>query len=383
MKKFSKTVALILVTLFSLLVVSCANKPSTTPTPSPKPVDKGVKNVILLIGDGMGKAHVKAGEIYKGSKLNMQGMPYVTTVETKSASAEITDSSAAATAMASGVRTNNVFVGIDPNENPLETIVDIAKRHNMSTGIVTSEELYGGTPMGFSAHSNNRRDYLPVLTSAATSSNVDLFIGETMEDEYVDIFTENGYTEIANVDDISSSTQSKIIGNYNIKAEAPSMSGESDSVALNRAVSEALDYLSKDEDGFFLMAEGAHIDHGGEEWDIEYVIRELMAFDDMVGTVLQWAKGKKDTVVLVTADHETGGLELLNTLTKDNIFDKTLGGNWVNVKFNVPGHSAEPVSCYYYGKGFSFKDYSSFGSADNITNTDIFNIMKDFITTNK
>lgn len=381
MKKLSKFLSLALVAILSLCAVACADSGSNQ---TPKEfLAKDVKNVIILIGDGMGQGHIKAGEIYKGEKLNMQGMPYVTTVETRSASAEITDSSAAATAMATGTRTNNKYVGLDADGQTLKTIVDIAKEKGKSTGIITSEELYGGTPMGFSGHSNNRNDYVNLIKSAASSGNVDLFAGCNFEEEYADdcfaAFSNNGYALIEDVEDISSSTKSKILGVYGIKGDAPSMSAQSGNVALNKVVLEALEYLSKDKDGFFLMAEGAHIDHGGEERDLEYVVRELMAFDDMIGTVLDWAKDRNDTIVLVTADHETGGLDLKETITKENMFDRTPGGNWQHAKFNTSGHSARPVNCYFFGPKFSFADYSTLNGATQIKNTDIFTIMKTFV----
>ena len=212
------------------------------------------KNVILLIGDGMGPEQIKAGEIYKGEALTMQGFPYKTTVQTRSALDEITDSAASATALATGKRTINGMVGKDPNYLNLETIVDIASGMGKRTGVISTEELYGATPMGFSSHAYNRNDTACLLQTAATTGNVNLFASYVMDEAYQNVFTAAGYEKIADVDGISDSTSDKVFGSYVIRADAPTMSANANRVAFNRVITEALEYLSQDEDGFFLMA---------------------------------------------------------------------------------------------------------------------------------
>ena len=164
------------------------------------------KNLILLIGDGMGPEQVNAGEIYKGEKLAMQGFPYQTKVQTRSAFDEITDSAAAGTALATGRRTKNGMVGKDPDYLNLETIVDIASGMGKRTGVISTEELYGATPMAFAAHAYNRNDRDCLLKSAATDSNVNFFASYTMGAAYQKIFTDAGYQSIADVDSISESS---------------------------------------------------------------------------------------------------------------------------------------------------------------------------------
>ena len=282
------------------------------------------KNIILLIGDGMGPSQIKAGEIYKGSRLTMQKFPYSTMVETVSLDGT-TDSAAAATAIATGERTDNGRVGMKMNwllgdYEDLSTIVDVATSLGKRTGILTTEELYGATPMGFSGHSLSRNNAEELLHSASNSGNINLFASYTISDSYSNILKNNGYHIIDSVEKISQSKEEKIFGSYNIQAKAQSMTA-GEQVAFDYLVTEALEYLSQDEDGFFLMAEGAHIDHGGHSNDIHYMLEELIAFDDGVQAALNWAKDKKDTVVIVTADHETGGLVLQSTINKSNMFD--------------------------------------------------------------
>ena len=117
-----------------------------------------IKNVILLIGDGMGPNQIKAGELFLGEKLCFQNFPYSVKVETRSNNAEVTDSAAAATAMATGTRTNNGYVALAPDESELTTIVDVANSLGKRTGVLATEPLSGATPMGFSGHSISRNN---------------------------------------------------------------------------------------------------------------------------------------------------------------------------------------------------------------------------------
>ena len=338
--------------------------------------DTQAKNVILLIGDGMGPEQIKAGELFKGEALTMQGFPYMTKVETRSASDAVTDSAAAATAIATGTRTANGMIGLDIEDNQLETIVDIAHSLGKRTGIIATEELNGATPMGFSAHADNRGQALALIESAAESSNVDLFAGSVLNTSYLRLFREFGYEKITNADDISESTADKIIGSYIIPATYEAMTTKGAYVAFDRLVTEALEFLSKDEDGFFLMAEGSHIDHGGHNKDFCYMLEELIAFDNMVGAVLEWAKDRDDTVVIVTADHETGGLMLANDITHEDVVAAyDANGDSSCYSWTVEGHTSVDVNLYVNGANIDFSKYS-FGTKDRIKNTDIFEIMK-------
>ena len=310
-----------------------------------KNVDEA-KNVILLIGDGMGPEQIRAGEIFKGEKLTMQKFPYSTFVETRSASSKVTDSAAAATALATGVRTNNGVVGRDVGGYDLTTIVDVANSLGKRTGIMTTEALTGATPMGFSAHSESRNNSEELISSAAASSNVNLFLSYTYGLQ--NLMVDGGYTKVENPMDISEQTSEKICGAYNIQAKAPSMSLDADNTAFDGLIVEALEYLSKDEDGFFLMAEGAHIDHGGHNNDFGYMLSELLAFDDTVKAVLEWAKDREDTVVIVTADHETGGLVLASDVTQGTMFDV---GSYV---WSTTGHTSTEVRCFINGADIDF-----------------------------
>ncbi len=334
------------------------------------------KNVILLIGDGMGPNQIKAGALFKDEPLTMQGFPYMTKVETRSESDYITDSAAAATALATGIRTYNGMVGQDSDGNNLETIVDIAASLGKRTGIIATEELHGATPMGFSSHAANRGETSTLIKTAAENSNVNFFASYHIKPAYQKAFTDAGYEKIEEADKISEATSDKIFGSYWIKAEAESMSGDPACLAFDYLVTEALEYLSKDEDGFFLMAEGSHIDHGGHNNNFRYMMDELLAFDDAVKAALNWAKDRDDTVIIVTADHETGGLELPEDVTHDGmVVAYEVFGESPYYTWTTSGHTATDVNCYINGADIDFSKYS-FETDERIKNTDVFEIMK-------
>ena len=333
------------------------------------------KNVILMIGDGMGPEQIKAGELYKGKKLTMQKFPYMTKVETRSLTATVTDSAAAATALATGTRTANGMVGRTNDGDDLTTIVDIAAGLGKRTGVITTEELYGATPMGFSGHSNTRDNKRELLESAAASSNVNLFACSYVQATYRNYFTSAGYEAVEYAENISDATSEKVFGSYIIDPLAEEMWSDGSMVGLDCLVTEALEYLSQDEDGFFLMAEGAHIDHGGHNNDIKYMLEELLAFDNAVKAVLTWAKGRDDTVVIVTADHETGGLTLNEDLKRKDILSAYEGELDSTAWWTSTGHTATDVNFYVNGANIDFAKYS-FGESGRIKNTDVFEIMK-------
>ena len=338
-----------------------------------EPALANIKNVILLIGDGMGPNHVKAGEIYKGSQMAIHSMPFSTYSLTRSANKEVTDSAAGATALATGVRTNNGHVGVDTDQQVLTTIMDIALEEGKRTGVVTTDIISGATPMAFSAHCEDRHNDSALLSSAA-KSGVNLFVSYS-EDPAFDnstlTFEYGGYTKLEDVDDISDATSDYVVGAYSIKATATPQSADLDSVAFDRVVSESIAYLSKDTDGFVLMAEGARIDKQAEKNNFQGMLEEMIAFDNAVQTALDWAKGRNDTIVIVTADHETGGLQLAEDITKENMYSKH---SW-----STTSHTATNVYCNVYAQNLDFLRYSSEGKATEIKNVDVFNMMKAFV----
>lgn len=344
-----------------------------------------VKNVILFIGDGMGPEQVKFGEIMKESKLSFQNFPYCTAVDTHSLDGlggyAITDSAAAATALATGVLTTNGRIGLGPDtEAHLETIMDVAQGLGKRTGVITTEGLNGATPMGFSSHAESRNLSRQLLEEAAKSSGINFFASDATDD--LNCFTKAGYSVISGLDmyDVVKEDE-KIYCNMQIKANV-----EEDNLVyetFHETVATALDFLSQDEDGFMLMAEGAHIDHGGHNNNIDYMVEELLAFDKGVQAALEWAQGRTDTVIIVTADHETGDLHLRDGITKYNYRDMATENGFdygtLYYYWGSTGHSDANVGFYVNGKNIKFNRYSQFRDETLIKNADVFNILKDLM----
>ena len=352
---------------FGLTSLACTSPDSSGPQ-FQEPALSGIKNVILMIGDGMGPNHVKAGEIYKGSQLAIHSMPHKAYSLTGSENNEVTDSAAGATALATGVRTNNGHVGVDCEGNELTTIMDLALQAGKRTGVITTDKMSGATPMAFAAHCEDRHDSTALLNSAV-ESGINLFVSTSNEAE--GDFQYKGYTNLPDVADISEETGDYVLGTYDIFASAPTGSAEMNNVALDRVVSESIEYLSKDKDGFVLMAEGARIDKHAEQNNLERMIEEMIAFDNAVQAALDWAKDRNDTIVIVTADHETGGLTLADDITKENMASKH---SW-----STHGHTATNVYCNVYAEDIDFLRYSSQGKATELKNTDVFTMMKTFV----
>ena len=389
-KKFQVVATLLGAMLFS---TGCAfggntgDDSSTSVEPGGKVVLNAteVKNVILFIGDGMGPEQVKFGEMMKEEKLSFQEFPYFTTMDTTSSDGlggyTTTDSAAAATAMATGVLTTNGRVGYGPERDvPLETIMDVAQGLGKRTGVITTEGLNGATPMGFSSHAVDRNLWRNLLEEAANTSEINFFASDATED--LNYFSKAGYSVLSGLDmyDVAKEDE-KVYFNMKIKAGV-----EDDNEmyeTFHETVATALDFLSQDEDGFMLMAEGAHIDHGGHNNDINYMVEELLAFDQGVEAALEWARGRTDTVIIVTADHETGDLHLRDGITKFNYRDMTTvnGFDYETLYYywGSTGHSAANVGFYVNGKNIKFNRYSQFSDETLIKNTDVFSIVKDLL----
>lgn len=288
--------------------------------------DVPVKNVILMIGDGMGKNLIEASEIVKGDKLVMSGMPYKTTVTTYSQSVTdgyetYTDSAAAATAISTGVKTYNGNVGLDPDGNELETICEYAQSYDMETGLVVRQVVSHATPAGMVAH-NSSRDNYPQILREMIKSNVNVMFGggsQYYQNKKVqNTIDECGYKYISSGEELNALTKDddKVLGMF----AYDNMGAADMSPSLKTMTSKALDMLDND-NGFFLMVEGSNIDTYEHESDMKSTLEQMQSFDQTVDYVLSWAEDNPGTLVIVTADHETGGLELKDGITADEIND--------------------------------------------------------------
>ena len=323
-----------------------------------------VKNVILIIGDGMGVNHLEAARIAKGDRLACDAMPKICEVSTCNVDGETTDSAAAATAMATGVKTLNKRICVDKDGNDIPNLGEFFKGLGMRTGTAVTAVIPHATPAGFFAH-NEFRDNYPDIMQDMINIETDVLFGggegnldynskTAMEEHgYKHITKAKQFTEVQNGD--------KVIGLFRYADMAGGVEPD-----LATMTSEALRLLENDK-GFFLMVEASHIDVSASGCDMEGTMKEMSVFDRAVKVALDYAEGHEGTLVLVTADHETGGLILpdnptVNDLTND-LF--TSGGEHTGVNVNIFAAGAGTTDIF---------------KKDVIENTEIFNIITGFFS---
>lgn len=274
------------------------------------------KNIIVMVPDGTGHASLTVARQLKGAPLALDRAIYGT-VQTRSADSSVTDSAAAATAMSCGQRTRNGAVAVNTDKVPLRTFGEWAKAQGKAVGIVTTDSIVGATPAAFSAHAANRND-ADAIIEQQIASGFEVFLGggrKELSGDRKAFLTQQGYTLATDADDLRAA-KGKIFGLFapgEMTAKVERRSGKPCSEpTLPEMADKALEILSNDPDGFFLLIEGAQVDKGNHANDLPWATYELLEFDETVAQVLHWAKEHPGTTVLIAPDHETGGLTVLN-----------------------------------------------------------------------
>lgn len=305
-----------------------------------------VKNVILMIGDGMSLSHVANLWTANKGAVNLENAQAIGLSKTYTADRLITDSAASGTAMATGQKTNYHYLGVDPLGNPLPTIVDYAHQKGLSSGVVVTCRLNDATPSAFLAHNIDRDAAYDVVADYPTS-HCDVIIGgggkvfEHRPDGR-NIYNEmkgKGYMIAKSMDEVKSVGSGRLLA-----VLAPNDMPEplERGNYLTDASLEAIRLLSQNKEGFFLMIEGSQLDDYGHSNDLDLLMQETADFDRTVGAVMKWAEQDGETLVIVTADHETGGLTLVGGDFRQG---ETIGS------FSTDGHSGVMVPVYTYGPG--------------------------------
>jgi alkaline phosphatase len=305
-----------------------------------------VKNIILLIGDGMGTSHIYAGMTAKKNKLNIEKFPVVGFQKTYSASSFVTDSGASGTAISSGTKTKNGRIAVDTSGNPVKTILEYAEDHGYVSGLVATSTITHATPASFIAHNVNRSDYEGIALDFL-KTDFELIIGggedhfNNREDSLnlIDSFEKQGYSFVRDISELSNAPNKVIC--FTSKDANPPASERKENL-LPDATHTAIDFLNHRGEGFFLMVEGSQIDWKSHDNNSEGVIAEVLDFDEAVGEALQFALINKETLVIVTADHETGGMGLNGGSIKNGT---------VEAVFTTDGHTGVMVPVFAYGPG--------------------------------
>ena len=315
------------------------------------------KNIILLIGDGMGISQITAGMYRNGNKLELERCNTIGLIKTNSKKELITDSSAGATAFATGKKTRNGMISqaMEDSTN-YKTFVEYAEENKKATGIVVTSTVTHATPACFYAHYPQRYDANEAISEQFVNSGVDVLIGggkkyfETRKDgrNLLQELTEKGYTI---PDTLTSNFDTKEIFKlaylYSPTQPGKRIFSEGDEAPsrgpiLPLATQKAIDILKKDTNGFFLLVEGSQIDWGGHKNDSEYIINEMLDFNETIKIALDYADQNGETLVIITADHETGGYAII---------EGELDGSSLTGGFSTKHHSASMIPVFAHGKG--------------------------------
>lgn len=330
-------VALLMAGLFS----ACAQKKEEPQEPAK------ALNVIYFIGDGTALPQVYAGMLATRQEMVFPKFPYIGVVDTHSSSNDITDSAAGGTALSSDHKTKNAMVGMNPDSIPVKTLLEVFHEQGKETGLVVTSYITHATPACFYAKVPHRRQYEDIAMQLAEADNINLAIGggrkhfnqrkdslnliERMESEL-------GWKVYDTLDNIDVTCKK-----YAVLANDDHMPPAAErGDFLPRAVKTALKTLDGAENGFFLMVEGSQIDFACHANDSAWMVDELVDFSYAIQIALDYAEEHGNTLVVVTADHETGGLTMPDKQSK-----------YTNVSFcySTGSHTCLPVMVYAYGPG--------------------------------
>lgn len=311
--------------------------------------DNYPKNIIIYIGDGMGVAHITAGKIVRG-RLNLERFAVTGLVTTHSENELITDSAAAATALATGHKTYNGAVSVSADGKPLKTLFEFAEELGKSTGVVVTSSVTHATPAAFFAHIEDRHKQAEIAEQIL-KSGLDVLIGGGWA--YFIPESNAGSRRQDNKNLLESlETQMPVVLSYEkIPAKGKKLAallapdGLPKSADRNYSLAEltkiAIRILLKNRKGFILMVEGSQIDWAAHDQDSEGIITEMIDFDGAIGTGLDFAQKNGNTLILVTADHETGGFA---------VHDGSIRAKQVTESgFTTSGHTATMVPIFAYG----------------------------------
>jgi alkaline phosphatase len=300
------------------------------------------KNIILLIGDGTGLNQITLSRMAisgVNSRLYIDQLPYSGISLTHSADDIITDSAAAATAWATGTKTKNKFISVTPNEKVLTSLTEAIFKKGYLSGIVATSSITHATPAAFYAHVNNRYKEKKIA-SQLQNSNINIAFGGGLN--FFDLSATNDQIKyIYDLDELKNiNTSSKrIIGLFDNDGIRRSPDRPSQQLMTKKA----LDILAKrtvECSGFFLMTEGSQIDWASHDNDASRMITEFRDFDLSIKSAVEFINTRDDTLLIVTADHETGGLQILK---EDN--------DLVHIQWGTGSHTGIPVGVFSYGPG--------------------------------
>lgn len=344
---------LLLFLALAVFATSCCDKAACT-TP-----ESEVKNVIYMIGDGMGLAHASMLKIEGGyAPTAFDRAQNVALITTHSTNNRVTDSAAAGTALATGHKTRNRMIGMTPDSVAVESMMLKAERAGYATGLAYTCYLQHATPASFYA-SSPHRDSMNIITGCFVKSGIDVALGggrqfvedyyTRQEKDYKAELAALGYKVLHNQEEMASVSNGNVLGLF-AEDNMPKMcEGRGD--YLLQATNKALEILTnnvtnENKKGFLLMVEGSKIDYRSHANDSEGILAEMRDFEACVAAAMDYADAHPGTLVVICADHETGGLSIPS---QSPDFKKADSG--INYRYATKGHSGTMVPVYLYGAG--------------------------------
>ncbi|WP_405606265.1 alkaline phosphatase [Polaribacter sp. Asnod1-A03] len=268
--------------------------------------DLPVKNIILLIGDGNGLAQISSTTLANSGELSLTQLKSIGFIKTQAADDFTTDSAAAGTALSTGNKTNNRAIGTDKNGKNLENITELLHKENYNTAVITTDNILGATPASFYAHAKDRSDD-DVISKDLINSKLNLFIGGGSA-AFKNTNLTDQFKIVSSINDLKNTTNDKVgifMSEHGMKSIIDGRGN-----ILAEATKNGLEFLKKKEKPFFLMIEAAKIDHAGHSNDTAGILAESIDFDKAITEALIFADNNPETLVIITADHETSGFSI-------------------------------------------------------------------------
>ncbi|WP_045519431.1 alkaline phosphatase [Neobacillus niacini] len=288
-----------------------------------------IKNVIVLIGDGMGVSYTSAYRYLKNDpstkiaektafdqSLVGQQMTYP-----EDTAQNVTDSASAATAMSAGIKTYNNAIAVDNDGSEVKTVLEAAKEQGKATGLVATSEITHATPASFGSHDESRKnmnsiadDYYDEMVNG--KHKVDVMLGGGVSNfvrndrKLTEEFQKDGYSYVTNKEELLKDTNKQVLGLFATGGLPKMIDRPAETPSLEEMTNAAISRLSQDKDGFFLMIEGSQVDWAGHDNDIVGAMSEMEDFEKAYKAAIEFAKKDKHTLVVATADHSTGGYSI-------------------------------------------------------------------------
>lgn len=384
--KGKKLVAVLLITGIVLAGLSLGAVNAAKPDHAERN-NKKVENIIFMIPDGFSANYASNYRVYKGEEAvwdeHLKGM-----FTTYSADSAITDSAAAGTAMATGVKTNNGVIGLDTDGNELQTILETSKENGKSSGLVATSTITHATPASFASHVESRNNETEIA-GQLLANEVDVILGggknnflpasqggNQEEVNLIEHAKDNGYqfvetqSDLLNNKDIALQKGEKLLGLFADDALAPELHrAETEEPSLAEMTGAAIDILNENKKGFFLVVEGSQIDWAGHANDAGYAMTEIQAFEKAVEEAINFAEEDGQTLVVVAGDHDTGGMTTGSNDSMDlnagTLSDITATGDFMAAALNTDRSNVSDVVETYTGFELTNEEIQAIQDADN------------------